>query len=264
MNPLRTLLFFLVLSGTLLSCSGPDESPKALVNILLVDAPAQWDSVIVEIEGVELDFVPSGREGEIQKIFLPYESGDKEVDISQLVAGVALPLARNEMRLGVIAGITLRLGVENSLYLDKVRYPLDLPGGNTDYSQPLNVDLQSGLSYDLILDFDLEKSVTMTGSDPKSFDFKPTISAFAGIGRGDLSGTIGPADLSPAIYAINQTGSVSTHTSSAGSFSFRLDPGNYTVLIDPKDGSYEADTVYNVRVETGKNTALERIILVKK
>ncbi len=253
-----------MLSGYLLSCEGPDESPKALVNILLVDAPAQWDSVIVEIEGVELEFLPRGRGGEIQKIFLPYEAGDQEVDISRLVAGLSLPLARSEMRLGVISGISLRLGLENSLYLDEVRYPLDLPGGITEYSQAIQVDLQSGLSYDLILDFDLEKSITMTDASPKSFKFQPTISAFSGIDRGELNGTIAPAALRPAIYAINEAGSVSTHTNSAGSFSLRLMPGNYTLLIDPKNSAYQADTIFNVPIVTGKATLVDRITLVKK
>lgn len=255
------LLFFPLL---IWSCNGFDDSPKALVNILLIDAPAEWDSVIVEIEGVELEFVSTSRTGEIQKIFLPYEPGDKEIDISQLVAGVALPVARQELQPGVITGITLRLGTENALYDNKIRYPLELPSGNTDYAQSLNVDLESGFSYDLILDFDLEKSIQMTSSSSKTFSFNPTISAYPGIGRGDLTGTTSPTGLRPAIYAIQGTNSISTHTNSAGNFLFRLNPGTYTVLIDPKDGAYLKDTIFNVLIETGKVTDLERITLVKK
>lgn len=263
MNRIK-LLLLLVLAAVLSSCESFDNSPKALVNILLIDAPAEWDSVIVEIQGVELEFVPDGRAGEIQKIFLPYEPGDKEVDISQLVAGVALPVARNEMPLGLISGIALRLGPANALYLDKIRYPLELPQGNTDYFQPLDIDLESGFSYDLILDFDLEKSIKMVGSEPLEFDFKPTISAFSGIGRGDLTGSTSPADVRPAIFAIKDADSVSTHTNTGGNFSFRLSPGNYTVFIDPKDSRYNSDTLFNVPIEAGKVTALDRITLLKK
>jgi len=248
----------------MLSCSGGDESPKALVNVLLIDAPAQWDSVIVEIQGVELDFVPNGRDGEVQKIFLPYEPGDKEVDISQLVGGVVLPVARTEMNLGLISGITLKLGTSNALYFDKKRYPLELPGGNTDYAHTLSVDLQSGLSYDLVVDFNLEKSIRMTSSTPLKFGFNPTISAFSGIERGELIGKISPAGLRPAIYAIHEKDSLSTHTNSAGNFLLRLQPGNYTVFIDPKDSRYSADTLFNMPVEGGKATDLETITLIKK
>ena len=263
MNRIKSLLL-LIFPLVIWSCKDFDTSPKALVNILLIDAPAEWDSVVVEIKGVELDFVPSGRDGEIQKVFLEYEPGDKEVDISQLVAGVALPLARDEMQLGVITGITLRLGTENALYLDNIRYPLALPEGNTDYSQLMNVELKSGFSYDLILDFDLEKSIQMSSTDPKAFEFKPTIHAYSGIGRGDLTGTITTKKVQPAIYAILGTDSTSTHINTGGNFSFRLNPGTYTIYVDPKDGAYKADTLFNVLVVTGKVTDLEEIILVKK
>ncbi|RIW18408.1 DUF4382 domain-containing protein [Algoriphagus lacus] len=241
-----------------------DSGPKALVNILLIDAPAQWDSVIVEIQGVELEFVPNGREGEIQKIFLPYEPGDKQVDISQLVGGTALPVARNEMELGVVTGITLKLGQGNFLFLNENRYPLELPEAKTDYYQPLEIDLESGFSYDLILDFDLEKSIKVTDSDPLTFDFNPTILAYSGIGKGDLTGTTSPTDLRPVIYAIAESDSISTHTNSSGTFLFRIEPGKYTVFIDPKDSRYRTDTIFNVEVKAGESTSLDRITLNRK
>lgn len=264
MNKINTLIFLFFFSGLIWSCKEFDTNPKALVNVLLIDAPAQWDSVIVEIQGVELEFVPNGREGEVQKIFLPYEPGDKQVDISQLVGGTALPVARSEMRLGQITGITLRLGSANSLYLKDNRYPLELPGGNSDYFQSLNLDLEPGISYDLILDFDLEKSIQVTNPSPLMLEFNPTVSAYSGIGRGGLSGIISPTSLRPVIYAIRDTDSLSTHTNTSGNFLFRLDPGIYSVYIDPKDSNYLPDTLFNVTIESGKTTSLDRITISKK
>lgn len=264
MNKIWIPFLLVLFSAFIWSCKEFDNSPKALVNVLLIDAPAQWDSVIVEIQGVELEFVPNGREGEIQKIFLPYEPGDKQVDISQLVGGTALPVARSEMGLGQITGITLRLGPGNSLYQNDNRYPLDLPGGNTDYFQSLRIDLEQGISYDLIVDFDLEKSLQVTNPNPLTLDFNPTISAYPGIGRGDLSGSISPTDFRPVIFAIQENDSVSTHTNTSGNFLFRLDPGIYTVYIDPKDSRYHPDTLFNVKVESGKTSSLDRITLSKK
>ena len=255
------ILFFPIL---IWSCNEFDDSPKALVNVLLIDAPAQWDSVIVEIQGVELEFVPNGRGGEVQQLFWPYEPGDKLIDISQLVGGTALPVARNEMQLGQITGITLRLGPENALYLDEDRYALNLPGGNTDYFLPISLDLEQGFSYDLILDFDLEKSIQVTNSNPQTVNFNPTISAYSGIGRSDLTGSTSPSEIRPAIYAIQQGDSISTHTNSSGNFTFRLEPGTYDVFIDPKDSRYNTDTIRGVIIEPGKTKALERITLTRK
>lgn len=264
MNRINPLIFLFFFAGLIWSCKEFDNSPKALVNVLLIDAPAQWDSVIVEIQGVELEFVPNGRDGEVEKIFLPYEPGDKQVDISQLVGGTVLPVARSEMKLGKVTGITLRLGTGNSLYLNDTRYSLELPGGNSDYFQSLDIDLEQGISYDLILDFDLEKSIQVTNPNPLTLDFNPTISAYSGIGRGDLTGTTSPTDLRPVLYAIKDADSVSTHTKSTGNFLFRLDPGIYTVFIDPKDNGYNPDTLFNVEIKTGKITSLDRITLTKK
>lgn len=263
MNRFKPLLI-LFLPILLWSCKDFDDSPKALVNVLLIDAPAQWDSVIVEIQGVELEFVPNGREGEVQRLFWPYEPGDKLIDISQLVGGTALPVARNEMQLGLITGITLRLGPENALYLDEDRYALDLPGGNTDYYLPISLDLEQGFSYDLILDFDLEKSIQVTNPNPLTLDFDPTLSAYLGIGRSDLTGSTSPTDLRPVIYAIQENDSASTHTNSSGNFIFRLEPGIYDVFIDPKDSRYNPDTIQGVIIEPGKATSLNRITLIRK
>ena len=263
MNRFKPLLI-LFLPILIWSCKEFDDSPKALVNVLLIDAPAKWDSVIVGIQGVELEFVPNGREGEVQRLFWPYEPGDKLIDISQLVGGTALPVARNEMQLGQITGITLRLGPDNALYLDEDRYQLELPEGNTDYYLPISLDLEQGFSYDLILDFDLEKSIQVTNPDPLTLDFNPTISAYPGIGRGDLTGSTSPTDLQPAIYAIQESDSVSTHTNSSGNFIFRLEPGSYDVFIDPKDSRYNPDTIRGVIIESGKATTIDRITLTKK
>ncbi len=262
MNRLRFLLP-LLLAVLIFSCQSFDNSPKALVNVLLIDAPAQWDSVIVEIQGVELDFVPDGRDGNIQKIFLAYEPGDKEVDVSQLVGGTSLPVARSEMQMGKITGITLRLGTENALFLDEDRYPLALPGDITDYYQPVEIDLEQGLSYDLILDFDLEKSIQVVQEAPLELDFNPTILAYSGVQRGTISGSVSPTSLRPVIYAFGESDSASTHTDASGNFFFRLQSGIYRLLIDPKNSGY-ADTLFTVEVEAGDITDLDPVTLAEQ
>lgn len=258
------IFFFVAFFLSIWSCKDFDNSPKALVNVLLIDAPAQWDSVIVEIQGVELEFVPNGREGDIQKIFLPYEPGDKEIDLSQLVGGTSLPVGRTELQLGLITGATLRLGTRNALYLNEERVPLELPNGVTDYFQEISIDLEPNFSYDLILDFDLEKSLQVTNINPLAVDFTPTILAYSGIGKSELTGSISPTAIRPVVFAISDGDSVSTHTNSSGNFLFRLEPGTYDFFIDPKDSRYASDTIKNVIIEPGKAKSLDRRTLIQK
>ncbi|WP_026950771.1 DUF4382 domain-containing protein [Algoriphagus mannitolivorans] len=262
MNRLLYFSFFLIaITG---ACTGPDESPKALVNIFLIDAPAQWDSVLVEIQGVELDFVPNAREGSLEKIYFPYELEDKQIDVSQLVGGTVLQIGRKELNLGTITGATLRLGSKNTLYQGDKSYALSLPNGQTDYSGQVSVDLQAGISYDLIVDLDLEKSISQKSSSPLSFNFQPTIRITSDIGNGDIQGTITPATLDPAIYAIRGTDSISTHINSSGTFLFRLPSGTYNLYIDPKNTTYNSRSISNVVVEEKKKTTLDQITLTKK
>lgn len=229
-----------------------------------MDSPAQWDSVIVEIEGVEIDFVQSGRQGETQKLWLPYEPAKKTINLSKLVNGTTLPVSRKEFQIGQITAITLRLGKTHALFQGDNRYELALPSEITDFTKELKVDLEAGISYDLVLDVDLEKSIRVVQQDPLKLSFNPTIYAFSGIGRGQVSGTVFPTELKPAIFAISGKDSVSTHTNSSGGFLFRLQPGFYTLYIDPKDNRYFSDTLFNVEIKSGQPTNLERITLRKK
>jgi hypothetical protein len=261
-NYLRIL--FILFLGFGFACTGPDESPKALINVFLIDAPAQWDSVVVELKGVELDLVPSGREGAPEKIFLPYELADKQIDLAQLVAGISLPVGRTEIKLGKITGATLRLGAPNTLYKGDKGYPLALPNGSTDFYKEVQIDLQAGISYDLILDFDLEKSIRQTSSNPIAFSFNPTLRVYSDFGKGSLNGIVTPTSLSPSIYAIQGTDSISTHTNSSGSFSFRLDPGVYTLYIEPKNPQYQSKTISNLEVKKGEINTLNQQTLTKK
>jgi len=263
-NRLKTFFFLVGIGLFSLACEGPDNSPKALVNVLLVDAPARWDSVVVEIQGVEIDFVQSGRQGEIQKIWMPYEPAKKTINLSVLVNGTALTVSRKEFPLGQITAITLKLGTSHALYQGDTRYPLTLPSDITDYSQSLKVNLDAGISYDLVLDFDLEKSIRVTQTSPLKLAYTPTIQAYTSIGRSELNGTVFPTDIKPAIYAISGRDSVSTHTNSSGAFLFRLSPGLYTLYIDPKDNRFATDTLFNVEVKTDQRTTLDRITLSRR
>lgn len=254
-----------LLATSLGSCQSDDTDLKALVNILLVDAPAKWDSVFVEIEGVELQLQISGRESETQTFFLPYTNGDKVIKISELIAGKALLLGRDELPIGKILSASLKLGNDHSLYYKGQRYPL--PSKSIGLNPVLlrkSWELQSGISYDLILDFDLEKSIEVTTSTPLSFELKPFVRAFSAIGTGELKGSIEPSTLRPALYAFSQTDTLSTHVNSAGSFSLRLPPGIYTFFLDPKDERYKSGFIPNVEIVSGKSTDLTKITVVPK
>lgn len=263
-NPLLFLLTILF-SISFWSCEPADSNPTSLLNVILIDAPAQWDSVFVEVEGVDIEMQVLGRESETETFFLPYSLGDKVIEVSALIAGEGLLLGRDELPVGKIISATFRIGDSHSLFLDGDRYVLPLAnGGMTEIPLELEMDLEQGIAYDLILDFDLEKSIRVLSESPLVLELDPKLSAVSGIGTGDLKGSISPTALRPALYAITSGDSVNTHTNSSGSFLFRLPAGIYTVYVDPKDERYQAGIIRNVEVIAGKSTDLSSITIAPK
>jgi len=263
-NPLLFLLTILF-SISFWSCEPADSNPTSLLNVILIDAPAQWDSVFVEVEGVDIEMQVLGRESETETFFLPYSLGDKVIEVSALIAGEGLLLGRDELPVGKIISATFRIGDSHSLFLDGDRYVLPLAnGGMTEIPLELKMDLEQGIAYDLILDFDLEKSIRVLSESPLVLELDPKLSAVSGIGTGDLKGSISPTTLRPALYAITSGDSVNTHTNYSGSFLFRLPAGIYTVYVDPKDERYQAGIIRNVEVIAGKSTDLSSITIAPK
>lgn len=263
-NP--ALLFLtLLFSTSFWSCDSTDSNPKALLNVILIDAPAQWDSVFVQVEGVDIEIQLLGRESETQTFFLPYSLGDKVIEVSALIAGQGLLVGREELPVGKIVSATFRIGNSHSLYLEGDRYLLPLANsGLTEIPVDVEMDLEQGVAYDLILDFNLEKSIRVLSENPLNMELDPVLTAFSGIGTGELKGTISPTSLRPALYAIISGDSVNTHVNSSGSFLFRLPAGIYSVYIDPKDVRYKAGTIQNVVVVAGKSTDLTTITVNPK
>lgn len=242
------------------ACSSGDESPKALLNLVLVDAPPAYDSVFVEILGVDVLMNVEGRDTEQQSFFISYELGDKRVRVSDLVAGEVLLLGRGTLPPGQIIRMEMRLGNNHSLWQNEKSYPIPL-SSDLDSFVPINAELnlEAGLSYDLILDFDLEKSIRTISSEPFSFELDPKIETIYPGQFGELKGSITQTSLKPAIFAIRNGDSTSTHSNSSGSFLFRLPEGIYDIYLDPKDDAFLADTLMGIEVLNRESLTLDRV-----
>ncbi|MBN3581574.1 DUF4382 domain-containing protein [Algoriphagus aestuarii] len=259
--------FFLVLAFlSLWSCEKFDTNPKGLVNIILVDNPASWDSVFVEILGVDVELISAGKdEGQIETFFLPYEPGDKNIEVSSLIGGEALLLGRDELPEGKILKLTVLLGDEYYLFLDEKRYNMPLVDPSmTEIPIEFEMNVDQGFAYDVILDFDLEKSIIVASDSPLTLQLNPKITAIKGAGTGEITGVVKPSAVQPAIYAIQDGDSISTHANSSGTYEFRIPEGKYKIYFDPKNESY-ADTLINdVEVLAGETLSLDLVTLKLK
>lgn len=249
------LLFSLLTACLLYSCEPADSGPKALVNLILVDTPAKWDSVLVEIEGVEVELLVQGREMESQRFFFEYKTGDKQIRVSDLIGGRGLILGREELPTGKIIGLSVQMGRNHVLYQGEKGFNMPLEDVNDPFFPlAIEMDLEGGIAYDLILDMDLEKSILQKSTAPLTFQLAPVFTLVEGASSGELRGTVSPLTLKPAIYLIQGTDSTSTHPTTSGGYLFRADPGNYSLYFDPKDIRYVGETVFNLVIEGGKTT----------
>lgn len=257
---------FILSTLSLWSCKDFDTNPKGLVNIILIDAPAQWDSVFVEILGVDVELITSGKdEGMVETFFLPYEPGDKKIEVSSLIAGEALLLGRDELPAGKILSITMKLGNEFYLYLDEKRYNMPLVNpDDKDIPIQIEMEVEPAISYDIVLDFDLEKSIKVINESPLTLQMEPYVIAYKGAGTGEITGVVTPSALRPAIYAIQNQDSISTHSNSSGAYKFILPEGSYSFYYDPKNEAY-ADTLINdIEIIAGETTTLDLVTLKLK
>ena len=246
----------------LASCEDPDASPKALLNLILVDSPAKWDSVLVEIEGVDIEVLTDGRDTQTQTFFLEYKSGDKKIKISDLVGSNALLLGRSELPIGQIISAKAS-GVDQYLPSSYSGFSFaHLCNAELGFLNA-SLNVEQGYSYDIILDMDLEKSIVQVSESPLKYELDPTFTLIDGAGTVDISGVLKPLTLYPAIYLSNGVDTISTHTDDTGKYLFRVPAGSYKIFFDAKDELY-LDTAYLQDLVVSEDSLLRPIIFKKR
>lgn len=218
MTCLKRLLIFCLLPAFLAACEDASLENRSLVNILLIDAPGDFDEVWIEVLGV--DVLPSGARGSADNaswVDIPYETASNSVRISDLVNDQRLLIGRAEIQSGTISRIRLRLGEEMYLVNDETRIDL-MPSSNLEtlLDIEVSIDLQAGLSYDLYIDFDLAQSIQSSPGD--QFQLIPEIRAFVTDQTASISGTVLPRNIRPHIFAISDTDTFATLAEATGGF----------------------------------------------
>ncbi|WP_373495834.1 DUF4382 domain-containing protein [Aquiflexum sp.] len=234
---------------------------NAKVNVYLIDAPANYDEVWVEVLGVEI--LPKGgnEENGNSWINLAHESEDKKINLLSLVGGNSAHLGEIEVPSGKISQIRLLLGEDNYIIQDGQRIDLKTPSAQQS-GLKLKIDkpLNPGISYDLIIDFDASKSIVKAGNSGQ-YILKPVLRVVAEESS-TIEGTILPLEAGPVeITAVLDEETVGTFTDQSGKFVLRgLKTGSYILEIVPNE-NYVGVTLEAVETETGKVTLIDPIQL---
>jgi len=159
------------------ACTNEQETGKdnAVLKVLLTDAPAGYQEVLIEIDSVLYHMEGSMEEGSWKTLDMVNHGSYNLLDLTDgmdtLIAEATLPAGR-------ISQMRLVLGHHNRIMVDSTYYDLETPSAETSGLKfQLKADLEEGQVYRMWIDFDAARSVMETGNG--KFILHPVIRTFA-------------------------------------------------------------------------------------
>ncbi|MEO9801591.1 MAG: DUF4382 domain-containing protein [Reichenbachiella sp.] len=247
------LIALIAYTALFANCSNDDKG-SAKIQVSLVDAPADYDAVMIDIRDIQINVSSDASD---ENGWQSLEGAQPGVyDLLLLTNGEEAFLGEIELPEGQLGQVRLILGDGNKLTIDGQETVLTVPSGSeSGLKLNVNADIQAGITYKLVIDFDAAKSVVMAGNSGK-YNLKPVIRALMEATTGAIHGTISPASTAAVVYAIAGEDSVSSYPDETGEFLIRaLDAGTYTVSSVPDEASgLSAATMENIAVTVGETT----------
>ena len=257
---MNKLLFILLAGSTFvfLSCKKNNGSSVAdsSMSVYLVDAPAAYDRVFIDIQSVQVKASADGSESEWQTLNISrpgvYNLLNFKNGIDTLLGTLKLPAGRiNQLR--------LVLGSNNSVVLNGISYPLTTPSAQqSGLKLQIKADLIAGIDYRIWIDFDAARSIIQTGNG--SYILKPVIRTFTQAESGAIKGFALPVLAKGWVFAIanvNDTVSSTPADLLTGAYLLRgLPAATYKVSFRATAGLFRDTTIANVAVTTGVVTDL--------
>jgi hypothetical protein len=257
---LTVLLGFFVAGFFIFSCtdSTSPETGQGQIKITMVDAPAGYDQVNIVVTRVEVH--SSGSDS--SSGWFVINNTTATYDLLLLRNGASVVLGDHPLDAGHYTQIRLIIGTGSNVVVDGVTYPLEVPGGaQTGVKLNHAFVIEDGLLYELLLDFDAERSIVVTGNG--TYKLKPVIRVTPVVISGTISGTINPVSAAGFVYAISGTDtSLTIAEPITGSFMLMaLIQQTYRVEVFSADSAYNDTTITNVNVIAQQNTDLGTINL---
>jgi hypothetical protein len=264
-KPLQLAVFFSfsVLALFVFRCSDSTspETGQGQLKITMVDSPAEYDEVNIVVTRVEVHRANN----DSTNGWFVINNNTATYDLLRLRNGASVVLGNNYLDAGNYTQIRLIIGTGSNIVVNGVTYPLEIPSGEqTGVKLNHAFEIQSGVIYELILDFDAGHSIVLTGNG--QYKLKPVIRLVPTIISGTISGKINPISAAGYVYAISGTDtSVTIAESILGSFKLMaLTQRTYRVEISSANPAYNDTTITNVAVVAQQNIDLGTINLSLK
>ena len=221
-------LFLSVFALVIVSCDkeNNNNSDKAQLSVLMTDAPAVYDAVLIDLQRVEITGDGGGD--------VVLNTNSDIYNLLDLTNGVNTLIATGDMEPGTISQIRLILGPNNSVVVDGVSHSLSTPSAQqSGLKLQVHQTFEPGVSYAIMLDFDANQSIVEKGNG--EYQLKPVIRTIDMAISGSIKGSITPVG---TIATITVTSDLlhyySTVSNSKGDFLVAgLPAGTYDVKVSP-------------------------------
>ena len=258
MKTLSKLLIIAILA-ILAACNNnkdaDDPAANPVFSVNLVDAPAGYDAVNVEI------------------LFMEANMGNGWVEFPVAQPGIynlleftngntLLLIGDTSIAPGVMTELRLILGTNNSVVVDGISNELQTPSGQTS-GYKIKMDpqtLEPGGLYRLVIDFDVSASIHQTGNG--KYMLKPVIRGYLVTAIGAITGTIVPPAGAYYVEALNSTDTTGTIINQlTGEFLIGTAmPGTYNVTFYANPG-FTGRTITGVVVSAGNITQMGIVVI---
>jgi len=238
------------------SCSDKDGA-SARLEVRLTDAPGDYQQVNIDVQDVQVNSTTD--EGGWTS--LDVKKG--VYDILKLTNGLDTLLCEGQLPAGKISQVRLILGNNNSLKINDQLIALTTPSAQqSGLKLQVKAELQEGVTYKLLLDFDAARSIVKAGASGK-YILKPVIRTILEAESGAIKGLISPVLSYPAVYALSGTDTVGTTFADhvTGKYLIKgLKAGTYKVTFEPKTG-YQSTSREGVIVLNGNVSDMGTILI---
>lgn len=237
-------------------CDLSGNKEMGTFKVFLTDAPANYESLFIDIREVRIHKSNSANEQDDGWITIRQEP--MVVDLLELTNGNYEILGDIELEQGRYSQLRLVLGDQNVVVIDGEDFPLTTPSAQqSGLKLQINADVESGSIYTLLLDFDASRSIIRAGSSGK-YILKPMITASRLEETGQITGSVEPATALPWVYAIVGSDTLrSTKADADGDFLLiGLTNQSYKISLDPTLGNFDPVSLAGVEVNVAETTRL--------
>ncbi len=226
---------------------------KYPIDVRMTDASATYDAVNIDLQGVEI----TGSNG--TAVLMDVNAGI--YNLLNFSNGVDTLLATGGLEVSEISQIRLILGPNSTIVVDGTSYPLSTPSADqSGLKLQVHQALEAGVLYTVLLDFDANKSVVVTGNN--TYKLKPVIRTIETAISGSIKGKITPIGTAAVVTVTSESNlSYSTNVTTGGDFMFKgLPAGIYALNVAPAMPFHEINVV-NITVVNGVTKDVGTIIL---